>query len=168
MSIKKDCVVKYLKRDYKDLVLYTAWTIVIIAVVAVFIFAGYAGMTAFGVPILAALSEGFTAYNVFVAISAIIVLLFTVGIAMGDKTQFETKTTDAYTNEKVVTEDAVGTWFYVFFAGGLEFSLLWGYFLLGGGIAGKFPSPIYVTVSFIICILIGTPISCAIARCKEP
>lgn len=154
MKINIECVLKYLKHDYKEEGEVIAAILGLTAICAAIWF----------VPsvIWPYISSYYTAYNLLNIVAGIIVVVFTMGIAVfGNKESFLVKETS-----ELDTKD-VGTSFFITIA---FLSAIFPYLLYCIGYlcnSVKWESPILSIIVFITLILIGTPIGCAIARCKK-
>jgi hypothetical protein len=142
MTIKTECVVAHLKHDYKQ----------IGCVVAVLV----AGVVCFTIP--AYLNP--SAYTVLNILAGCIVVLATVGVAV-----FWDKETFATTNE-VGEKTYLDVWFPIGLAG-VGGMVIYGTYVIAHSVSNGWENPTASFAAFVLLILIGTPIACAIARCKE-
>ena len=100
MKVNRECVAKYLKHDYKELLKIVA-IIVGVIIVAGLIWVVFANGPAIIWPFI---SPYWTGYNVLNVFAAAIAILFTVGIATRDKKFFEFKTKNSCGVELIVEE----------------------------------------------------------------
>lgn len=175
MKINTTCVLKYLKHDYKDIFLPVA-IFLGACVAAVVVIAIALNVTAIALNISQIIGIIFSqipkillpsGYILLNIVAAIIVLVFTVGVAVfGNKEWFEYKPwKEGYgwgTNDH--EPKGSGVLFFPTFGLGLSIYLpYWILYLL----FQNWENPLLSTIIFIMLILIGTPIGCAIAKCKE-
>ena len=162
MKVNMSCVVKYLKHDYKNIFVNVIIVVIAIAIAAVMCFMCINGPAV----VWPYISSYCTAYNVLNSIVGAIVVAFTFGIStLGNKETFLVKTKSEYDGSIITTEWDSGE--FIAIAGFCAFFLYVIYILWMFMSTGKLDVPIYSIVVFAILILIGTPIGCAIARCKE-
>lgn len=162
MTIKTECVVKYLKHDYKEIGIIVGGIAVAIGVVA---------LTLLGMPyITSALGSViipvWSGYNVLNTFAALTVLTFTVGIVVfWDKKTFALKEFDGYGNPTgVVGNFGIKT---PLLLAGVVGLVIYGTYALARTSMPYWESPVLSLVVFTILLLVGVPIGCAIARCKE-
>jgi len=160
MTINRECVVKYLKHDYKELLKIVAIIAGAICIIAI-AFVAFANGPAIIWPLL---SPYWTGYNILTVFAAAIVILFTVGISACDKKFFEFKTKNSCGVELIVEETTGFIIGLALLCGFVPYSLYWIIYVLSNP---KWEDPLLSTIVFIALILIGTPIGCAIAKCKE-
>ncbi len=163
MKINTQCVLKYLKHDYKEVGKAAAYIVVAIAVVASTVLVCVNGPSL----VWPYISSYYTAYNFLNVIAGTIVVLFTFGISIFyNKEEFLVKTRSEYDDSVITIEWGSGE--YIALAALCAFfpyciySIVWAYI-----VNYSWESPILSVVVFATLILIGTPIGCAIARCKE-
>ena len=163
MKINTSCVLKYLKHDYKEdgkVIAAIAGLIAVCSIVWVICTTGPSVIWPY-------ISSYCTAYNILNVIAGAIVVAFTVGVAVfGNKEWFEYKPwKEGYGwGQNDHEPKGSGVLFFPALAiGFLVYMLYWIEYLL----IGTWENPIFSTIIFIALILIGTPIGCAIARCKE-
>jgi len=160
MTINRECVKKYLMRDYTKLlkvVVLCAGVIGIISIAFVVSTNGPAIIWPF-------ISPYWTGYNVLNVFAAAIVILFTVGIATRDKKFFVFKTKD-WCGIETIEEKTTGLYIKLALACGVfPYVVYWAGCALN---TPRWEDPLLSTIVFITLILIGTPIGCAIAKCKE-
>jgi hypothetical protein len=120
----------------------------------------------------------FTAANIFVCLTALLLLSGTVGIAVrNNKSSFIVKVQSDYGD---VTEHKLTTSLIIFLIMLTEFIIFIGFAVWMfsiqlkyrlSGIEYIFPEDVNIIIPaliiFIACVLIGTPIACAIAKCKD-
>jgi hypothetical protein len=160
MKLNTQCVLKYLKHDYKEIVTSPLTIFIACLVVALVV-----GINFFhGVPeIKIDLPSPYMMLNVFAAIT---VLMLTVGIAaFGDKEWFEYKPwKEGYGWGK---NDCKTKGYEVFFIPAFAVGVcLYGFYLCGYVSYSGWGSPLISATIYTLLILIGTPIGCAIAKCK--
>lgn len=148
MKVNTECVIKYLKHDYKIVGEIVGWILLIIL--------GY-----FAITWLAAVIPPLSEYMILNICAACILLMFTVGIAVFcDKSAFEYR--DSETGEC----GTINSGFFVTI-GMIILVFAYAFYILSGDLRGGWEDP---TVSFVIVailFLLGCPVGCAIARCKE-
>jgi len=99
------------------------------------------------------------------AFAAVIVILFTIGIATRDKKFFEVETDKDFDGNDAVEEVGSDLPILIAFSAAVfPYGIYW---FLYWGSNPKWEYPLLSTIVFIVLILIGTPIGCAIAKCKE-
>jgi hypothetical protein len=177
MTVKLECVYKHVVHDWKEMGI---WLLKGAAILAAITIAGlllcgagvilYEPLTA----VFAAFCKAFTAYNVMIALTAINVIGFTFGIAYcWNKDSFKTTATDTDdhgTPLGTTHEVNTTTWDMIGVSMLIECVLFIGYVLVG--ILSSlwfvyYESPAPILLAWVICAIIGIPIACAIARCKE-
>ena len=168
MSINKQCVLKYLKHDYTKIF---GGVLLLICIIIAIVLAGLAllylpQMLEFGLAYRLNIMSPVSAYVLLNVLAAIIVLASTVGIAIfGNKKWFEYKPWKEGYGWGPNDHEPKGfevILLPVFGVSIIPYMAYWcGYFI------NDWESPVISTIVFILLILIGTPISCAIARCKE-
>ena len=163
MKINMSCVLKYLKHDYKE----EGTTIGLIALCAIVCaIVWFICITGPSV-IWPYISPYCTAYNILNGVAGIIVVVFTVGVAVfGNKEWFEYKPWKegyGWGKNDFKPKGSGVLLFPAFAIGFCMYILYWVDYLLIGGLE----NPTLSTIIFATLILIGTPIGCAIARCKE-
>lgn len=142
MKINTECAVKHLKHDLKEVGLALAIIMAIAVIVAIPVYLNP------------------SAYMVLNTLAGCIVILATVGVAI-----FWDKETFALTDEHG-TKSYLDVWFPICIAG-VGGAILYGAYIVAAGVSSGWESAVPSVVVFALLILIGTPIACAIARCKE-
>jgi hypothetical protein len=157
MKIKTDCVVKYLKHDYKDVAL--AITMLLIA-------GSICYGIIFGLPIIISKTPHLSAYDVLNIFSGLIVISFTIGVAIfWDNKSFELSAYDD--NGCKTVGKTIGGVECAFIPAGLCVTILYVTYSVIRVLMSTYEDPL---ISFIVCcvlLAIFVPIGCAIARCKE-
>lgn len=168
MKINTSCVSKYLKHDYKSMITPIAiigglCCVVVLAFVTIYNISKIVEMI-FSHFSTISLPSAYTMLNV---IAAIIVVVSTLGIAIfGNKEWFEYKPWKegyGWGHNDFETKGSGVLLFPIFLVGLMVYLFYWIEYLL----CQNWENPLLSTVVFIILILIGTPIGCAIAKCKE-
>jgi hypothetical protein len=161
MKINMSCVLKYLKHDYKE-----EGTIIGLIALCAIVFAIVWFICTTGPSVIwPYISPYCTAYNILNGVVGVIVVVFTVGTAIFcNKESFLVEEISRY-DGNVTTTDA-GSLLIILIA--FIFAVLpYLVYTLLYMISSKWESPVLSIIIFSILILIGTPIGCAIARCKE-
>jgi len=168
MKVNTQCVLKYLKHDYKSMItpiviigemcFAALLAIVVLYDISVIVEIIFSHLSIILLP---------SAYTLLNVIAAIIVIVVTFGVAIfGNKEWFEYKPWKegyGWGSNDFETKGS-GIVFVPIFGLGLSIYLpYWIVYLL----LQNWESPLLSTIIFIILILIGTPIGCAIAKCKE-
>jgi ABC-type arginine transport system permease subunit len=162
MKVNTQCVLKYLKHDYKEIAINFACLVGAIAAVLAIAFICLNGPSL----VWPYISSYYTAYNILNGIVGVIVILFTFGIAvLYNKESFFGKTYSEYDETPITVEHGSGDYIAIAsFCAGMVYLI----YIFGAWMITTNPDiPIYSMVIFVASILIGTPIGCAIARCKE-
>jgi hypothetical protein len=173
MTVKLECVYKHVVHDWKEAASVVGWCIAGLGGLVLLCYVGslLASPIVF---VLNAVFGLFTAYNLLVALTAINVIGFTFGAAYRwNEDSFKTSVNDV--NERGVMlstshEEIMSTWSVILISAYCEAALLVSYMIIASVVSGWyifFPNPAWVCLAWTICAIIGIPIACAIARCKE-
>jgi hypothetical protein len=168
MKINIECAFKYLKHDYKR-ILNAVGVLIYLCIASIFAAAIYLyvpqiiGFVVSCIPNIGMPS----AYILLNVVAAIIVLISTFGIAIfGNKEWFEYKPWKEGYGWGRSDHEPKGCGVClapIFGIGFVVYLFYWIEYIL----CSNWESPVISTIIFIVLILIGTPIGCAIARCKE-
>lgn len=161
MKLNTQCVLKYLKHDYKE-ILTSGITKFIVGIAIVLAIGKY---FYHGMPeIKIVLPTPYMALNI---LAAILVLMLTIGIAVfGNKEWFEYKPWKEGYGWGHNDYETKG--YSIFFFPALATGIcLYGFYLCGYFSYSNWESPLISAIVYTVLILIGTPIGCAIAKCKE-
>jgi len=178
MTVKLECVYKHVVHDWKEMGVLVAKGIaalVAFVVAAALIFGAGVLIMEPAVAAIGFICQSFTAYNLFIALSTTNIVGFTLGAAyFWNKDSFTTKERahyDASNNwipEMTVPKSTmdvmqdnliVETPFIVFY-------LFWAVWCVPDPRNLPLP-PLWMVALYIVAFIIGIPIACAIARCKE-
>jgi hypothetical protein len=168
MKVNTSCVLKYLKHDYKEIsanvvILLGLCVAAVVVIFTVLHVPQIIGMIFSQIPKILLPS----AYILLNVVAGIVVLIFTVGVAVfGNKEWFKYKPwKEGYGwGRNDFEPKGSGVLFTPAFSIGFSvYIFYWIEYL----IIGDWEDPTFSTIIFISLILIGTPMGCAIARCKE-
>jgi hypothetical protein len=177
MTVKLECVYKHVVHDWKEALTAIAWGVWgVVVFICELVILGCIGSvlaspTVYGVNFILGLLTG---YNIMAVLTTINIIACTSGIACcWNKDSFKKNVTDTDehgTPLSTTHEEITSTWEMVFVSMFIEGFVFFG-FVVVGAFASLwyiyFESPLPILLAWAICAVIGIPIACAIARCKE-